>query len=298
MSKKAKQISTYVIIALGASVVLGGIFTVMFMQTFAKANVIVAAKDIVPYSGKIKQEDFTTIEIAKGDVKNFTGFVANMDDLIGKVATTAIYKGQPVKSMQFVNPEDAVSLQNIVTSEGNRGLYFNMTAANALLGDMKVGGEYDFYVVTEKKNALLGDGEKEVVIIPLQASYKVNRIYNSEDNSSVSVFIEFPEEESERYVMLKQLITEGKANLIATMPNAIHNDYFANTLTETDFIGAMLDNKGYFTSINVKEQSDVDTEITTNNDVDKNGEANNEDKKDTVNNEDKKDTTNDIEKKN
>ena len=50
MSKKAKQISTYVVIALGASVVLGGIFTVMFMQTFSKANVIVAARDIDPYS--------------------------------------------------------------------------------------------------------------------------------------------------------------------------------------------------------------------------------------------------------
>ena len=118
MSKKAKQISTYVVIALGASVVLGGIFTVMFMQTFSKANVIVAAKDITPYSGTITNEHFTTIEVAKGDLKNFTGFVSNINDLVGKVATTAIYKGQPVKDVQFVSPKDAVGLQSIVTSEG------------------------------------------------------------------------------------------------------------------------------------------------------------------------------------
>lgn len=276
MSKKAKQISTYVVIALGASVVLGGIFTVMFMQTFSKANVIVAARDIDPYSGEITVEDFTTIEVAKGDLDNFTGFVSNMNDLVGKVATTAIYQGQPVKDVQFINPEDATGIQSIVTSEGNRGMYFHMTSTDALLGDMKVGGEYDFYIVTEKENALLGEDEKESVIVPLQASYKVNKMYVSEEDGSVAVFIEFPEEESERYVMLKHLITQDKAKLIATMPNAIHEDYLANTLTETDFIGAILGDEGYFTSINIEEKSDEDTEITTNNDV------TSEDKNDTV----------------
>lgn len=289
MSKKAKQISTYVVIALGASVVLGGIFTVMFMQTFSKANVIVAAKDITPYSGTITNEHFTTIEVAKGDLDNFKDFVANKDDLIGKVATTAIYTGQPVKSVQFVSPTDALGLQSIVTAEGNRGMYLHMTATNALLGDMQVGGEYDFYIVTEKENALLGDDKKEIVIIPLQASYKINKMLQLEDNGGVAIFMEFPEEESERYIMLKHLITEGKASLMATMPNAIHEHYLANTLTETDFIGAMIDNKGYFTSINAKEEVDEDTEITTNNDVDKKDEASNVDKKDEVN---------DIEKKN
>ena len=276
MSKKAKQISTYVVIALGASVVLGGIFTVMFMQTFSKANVIVAARDIDPYSGEITVEDFTTIEVAKGDLDNFTGFVSNMNDLVGKVATTAIYQGHPVKDVQFINPEDAPGIQSIVTSEGNRGMYFHMTSTDALLGDMKVGGEYDFYIVTEKENALLGEDEKESVIVPLQASYKVNKMYVSEEDGSVAVFIEFPEEESERYVMLKHLITQDKAKLIATMPNAIHEDYLANTLTETDFIGAILGDEGYFTSINIEEKSDEDTEITTNNDV------TSEDKNDTV----------------
>lgn len=155
-------------------------------------------------------------------------------------------------------------------------MYFHMTSTDALLGDMKVGGEYDFYIVTEKENALLGEDEKESVIVPLQASYKVNKMYVSEEDGSVAVFIEFPEEESERYVMLKHLITQDKAKLIATMPNAIHEDYLANTLTETDFIGAILGDEGYFTSINIEEKSDEDTEITTNNDV------TSEDKNDTV----------------
>lgn len=274
MSKKAKQISTYVVIALGASVVLGGIFTVMFMQTFSKANVIVAARDIDPYSGEITMEDFTTIEVAKGDLDNFTGFVSNVNDLVGKVATTSIYQGQPVKDVQFVNPEDATGVQSIVTSEGNRGMYFHMTSTDALLGDMKVGGEYDFYIAAEKENPLLGADEKEAVIIPLQASYRVNKMYVSEEDGSVAVFIEFPEEESERYVMLKHLMTQDKAKLIATMPNAIHKDYIANSLTETDFIGAMLGDESYFTSINVKDESDDDTEITTSNDVKTENKAN------------------------
>lgn len=274
MSKKAKQISTYVVIALGASVVLGGIFTVMFMQTFSKANVIVAARDIDPYSGEITMEDFTTIEVAKGDLDNFTGFVSNVNDLVGKVATTSIYQGQPVKDVQFINPEDATGVQSIVTSEGNRGMYFHMTSTDALLGDMKVGGEYDFYIAAEKENPLLGADEKEAVIIPLQASYRVNKMYVSEEDGSVAVFIEFPEEESERYVMLKHLMTQDKAKLIATMPNAIHKDYIANSLTETDFIGAMLGDESYFTSINVKDESDDDTEITTSNDVKTENKAN------------------------
>lgn len=274
MSKKAKQISTYVVIALGASVVLGGIFTVMFMQTFSKANVIVAARDIDPYSGEITMEDFTTIEVAKGDLDNFTGFVSNVNDLVGKVATTSIYQGQPVKDVQFVNPEDATGVQSVVTSEGNRGMYFHMTSTDALLGDMKVGGEYDFYIAAEKENPLLGADEKEAVIIPLQASYRVNKMYVSEEDGSVAVFIEFPEEESERYVMLKHLMTQDKAKLIATMPNAIHKDYIANSLTETDFIGAMLGDESYFTSINVKDESDDDTEITTSNDVKTENKAN------------------------
>lgn len=274
MSKKAKQISTYVVIALGASVVLGGIFTVMFMQTFSKANVIVAARDIDPYSGEITMEDFTTIEVAKGDLDNFTGFVSNVNDLVGKVATTSIYQGQPVKDVQFINPEDATGVQSVVTSEGNRGMYFHMTSTDALLGDMKVGGEYDFYIAAEKENPLLGADEKEAVIIPLQASYRVNKMYVSEEDGSVAVFIEFPEEESERYVMLKHLMTQDKAKLIATMPNAIHKDYIANSLTETDFIGAMLGDESYFTSINVKDESDDDTEITTSNDVKTENKAN------------------------
>lgn len=274
MSKKAKQISSYVVIALGASVVLGGIFTVMFMQTFSKANVIVAARDIDPYSGEITMEDFTTIEVAKGDLDNFTGFVSNVNDLVGKVATTSIYQGQPVKDVQFINPEDATGVQSIVTSEGNRGMYFHMTSTDALLGDMKVGGEYDFYIAAEKENPLLGADEKEAVIIPLQASYRVNKMYVSEEDGSVAVFIEFPEEESERYVMLKHLMTQDKAKLIATMPNAIHKDYIANSLTETDFIGAMLGDESYFTSINVKDESDDDTEITTSNDVKTENKAN------------------------
>lgn len=146
MSKKAKQISTYLVIALGASLVLGGIFTVLSMQTFAKTEILVAKRDIEPYSGEILAEDFTTIEVAKGDAKNFESFINNPADLIGKVPTTAIYQGQPVKDVQFVNPEDATSLQSIVTDEKNRGLYLPVSYTNALCGDIKVGGIYDIYL--------------------------------------------------------------------------------------------------------------------------------------------------------
>lgn len=266
MSKKAKKISKYVVVSLGASLVLGGIFTVMFMQTFSKVGVVVAARDIEPYSGQILATDFKIIEVAKGDVANFKEFVGNINDIVGKVATTPIYSGQPVKSVQFISPEDAEGIQSIVTSEGNRGLYFHLSATDALLGDLKVGGEYDFYVVLDKLKEDENNKEsKEAMVVPLQSSYKVNKIIKSEDDGSVAVFIEFPEEESERYVMLKHLISQEKAKLMATMPNAIHKDYLGSNLSETEFLSIVFSGKTYFSSINAKE--DESTEITTSNDV-------------------------------
>lgn len=262
MSKKAKKISTHVVIALGASLVLGGIFTVLSMQSFSKVKVIVAARDIEPYSQALVAEDFKVIEIARGDVGNFSEFVNKSEELIGKVPTTAIFSGQPVKSIQFVNPDDAKGLQSIVTNEGNRGLYLPMTATNALLGDMKIGGEYDFYIAAEQPKPVEGNpANTETVIVPLQASYMVNKLITSEDGN-VSVFIEFPEEESERYVMLKTLLTNNKAQLIATMPNAIHEQYQANRLEYADFFGGLIKDKNFFTSVNEKflEKTDVTIE--------------------------------------
>lgn len=282
MSKKAKKISTHVVVALGASLVLGGIFTVLSMQSFSKAKVLVAARDIEPYSDAIVAEDFKVIEIAKGDIGNFKGFIANSDELIGKVPTTAIFSGQPVKDIQFVNPDDAKGLQSIVTSEGNRGLYLPMTASNALLGDMKIGGEYDLYIAAEQPKPLPNAADnKETIIVPLQSSYLVNKIITLEDGT-VNVFVEFPAEESERYVMLKTLLTDNKANLIATMPNAIHDLYTANRLEYEDFFASLLKDKSYFTSVSdkaAKNETDVVIENTEIPVVDDKTENKTEDKK-------------------
>lgn len=268
MSKKAKQISTYVVVALGASLILGGIFTVLSMQTFSKVPMIVAARDIEPYSGVITQEDFKIIEVSKGDRKNFTGFVGNANALIGKVATSTIYEGQPVKEVQFINPEDATGVQSIVTDEGNRGLYLPMTISNALQGDMKIGGEYDFYIIVENPKPLPGkEDNTESVVIPLQSSYMVNKLIAGEDGT-FNVFIEFPEEESERYIMLKHMLTNNKAVLMATMPNAIHEDYEGEKLEFTEFFGSLIKDKNYFTSVNQEgEVEDSDTEINVGNDI-------------------------------
>lgn len=277
MSKKAKKMSTHVVVALGASLALGGIFTVLSMQSFAKVNVLVAARDIEPYSASITAEDFKTIQIAKGDIGNFEGFVANANDLIGKVPATAIFSGQPVKDIQFIHPDDAKGLQSIVTDEGNRGLYLPMTAANALLGDMKMGGEYDFYIVTEKPKPVEGDpNNKELIVVPLQSSFMVNKIITSE-SGDVNVFFEFPEDESEKYVMLKSLLLSNSASLIATMPNAIHEEYKANRLDYTTFFSGLMSAKEYFTSVNDKSNSKGDApEIIVDSD-----EAKQDDKKDT-----------------
>lgn len=267
MSKKAKQISTYVVVALGASLILGGIFTVLSMQTFAKVPMVVAARDIEPYSGVIMPEDFKVIEVSKGDKKNFAGFIENSNELIGKVATSPIYEGQPVKGTQFINPDDAQGVQSIVTKEGNRGLYLPMTASNALLGDMKIGGEYDFYIVIESPKPIAGkEDNTETVIVPLQSSYMVNKLIVAEDGT-VSVFVEFPEEESERYVMLKGLLSTDKAVLMATMPNAIHEDYEGKKLTYTEFFGALMNDANYFTSVSQDNEVSSDTEINVGNNI-------------------------------
>lgn len=255
MSKKAKQISTYVVIALGASLALGGIFTVLAMQTFAKAEVLVANRDIEPYSGEITAEDFTTIEVAKGDAKNFESFVNNPAELIGKVPTTAIYQGQPVKGVQFINPDDATSLQNVVSDEKNRGIYLPVSYSNALCGDMKIGGIYDIYLSVTTPDAS-NNNKTNASIVPLQTSYKINKYILNEDGS-MYIFMEFPADESEEYVMLKRLVENGTIDVVVTMPNVIHEYYNAETLEYNEFFGALLKNPNYFTSISQVEE-DVD----------------------------------------
>lgn len=278
MSKKAKQISTHVVVALGAAVVVGGIFTVLSMRTFIKVPVVVAARDITPYSGEIVAEDFKIIEISKGDRANFANFVTDASSLVGKVATTSVYEGQPVKELQFVHPDDAKSLQNIVTKEGHRGLYLPMTLDNALVGDMKTGGVYDFYISVETPKPLPDKPDNvETTVIPLQSSYLINKMTTTEDGST-HVFMEFPEEESEKYVMLKQFLASGKAVLTATMPNAIHENYEAKSLTFTDFFGSLLSDKNYFTSVS-QEEDKAETDINVKNDMEitnKDSESNKE----------------------
>lgn len=274
MSKKAKQISTYLVIALGASLVLGGIFTVLSMQTFAKTEILVASRDIEPYSGEILAEDFTTIEVAKGDAASFESFVNNPEELIGKIPTTAIYQGQPVKEVQFVNPEDSASLQSIVTDEKNRGLYLPVSYSNALCGDMKVGGIYDIYLSVTTPNTNVNDkNSTSLTVVPLQTSYKMNKFILNEDGS-MYIFVEFPVEESEEYVMLKKLVENEDIEVVVTMPNAIHEYYDAESLEYSEFFGALLKNPNYFTSISQLENNVEDVEV--NNDVEINSTTSNE----------------------
>ena len=277
MSKKTKKVSTHILISLGSALALGGIVTILILQTFQKVPVIVAARDIEPYGEVITAEDFKTIEIAKGDINNFEGFVSKKEDLIGKVVTSSVYEGQPVKDIQFINPDESSGIQSIVSDKGNRGLYLQMTESNSLLGDMKIGGVYDFYIIVENPKPLQGkEDNTETAIVPLQSSYAVNKLISQEDGS-IDVFMEFPADESERYIMLKNMITNNKAVLVATMPNAIHEKYDGKILGYDDFFGAVMSDTKYFTSINDTKDKDIeDTKIDTENDINKSNDKSSE----------------------
>lgn len=270
MANKNKQVSSYLLIAVGSAIVLGGMLTILIMKTFAKETLVVAAKNITPYSEPLTLENFKEVQISKGDKAIFSDFVTDINSLVGKVATSQMVAGQPIKSSQFIDPEDAEQVQTIVSSENNRGVYLNMDFENALEGEVKSGGIYDFYLAIKvPKPTASNPDNKEWNVKLFQKSYMVDKIITSD--SSIKIFFEFPSKESEQYLLLKEAISKGDIKLIAVMPNPLHESYDGNELSYSEFYDKLISGEKYFSSISdVREQMKSEFTIDTNNDIDTN----------------------------
>lgn len=261
--KKSNKVSISVLVSAGTAVLLGGVITGLSMLTFSKTDLVVAVNDIVPYERELMEEDFKTIKVSKNDIKYFDGFVTNSKDLVGKIATTSIVSGQPVRPTQFINPAVADDVNSIVSDENNRGIYLNLSGHTALYGgEVKTGAILDFYLIvkvpTENKT-----GEPELRIIPFQESYTIKKM-NTTENGVNSIFFEFPKEENERYLMLQESILAGNVELVATVPNPLHEDYKGQPLDYNTFFNSLVNNPSYFTSYK-DATSDSSTNYTISN---------------------------------
>lgn len=265
---KNKKISTYVLVSFAAAVALGGILTYFTLQFYQKVDVIVVANTVEPYSRVLTKEDFKTIQVAKADKQYYDGFVTDINALVGKLPTTIITENLPVMPSQIIDPDSATDVATIVTDKKDRGVYLTLNKERALNGDVKVGSVLDFYIETSAPKPLPNDPQyEETYVVPFQKSYKVTKCIVNEDGS-VSIFFEFPMEESEKYLMLNAGIEKKTFRLLATLPNAIHDKYNdSKTLTLSDFQNTLLSNSSYFTSVSDLFDSRTDVANGTNIDI-------------------------------
>lgn len=265
---KNKKISTYVLVSFAAAVALGGILTYFTLQFYQKVDVIVVANTVEPYSRVLTKEDFKTIQVAKADKQYYDGFVTDINALVGKLPTTTITENLPVMPSQIIDPDSATDVATIVTDKKDRGVYLTLNKERALNGDVKVGSVLDFYIETSAPKPLPNDPQyEETYVVPFQKSYKVTKCIVNEDGS-VSIFFEFPMEESEKYLMLNAGIEKKTFRLLATLPNAIHDKYNdSKTLTLSDFQNTLLSNSSYFTSVSDLFDSRTDVANGTNIDI-------------------------------
>ncbi len=285
-NKKNKKMNPTITIALASGICLSGLCTYLAVQTFGTVPMLVAATDITePYSRAITAEDFVQIEVSRRDKKSFQEFEQDINSLVGKIPTTTIIKGQPVKRTQFVDPNVAEEVNTIVSDKNLRGIYLPITNSGALNGDLKSGSTVDFYLMVKTPKATSSDPEaKEWTVVPFQESYTVKKLAVNEDEE-MSVFFEFPKEESERYVLLKESLSGEDMKLIAVMPNPIHDKYDGKSLTYSEFESLLRSNPDYFKKMSdiVKNNSQNDVNITVN-DSSQNTQSNVEPVEDTVNN--------------
>lgn len=273
MSKKNKSINTYILVSAISAVGLGGILTVLTVETFGKVPVLVANSDIAPYSRAVTEEDFRIIEVSKGDKKHFANFADNkhIAQLVGKIPNSSITSGQPVKLSQFIDPDNPLEVNTIVSDGDLRGIYLPISYESALSGDMKVGSIVDFYLmVQEDKPTAQGKTEKEWIAHPFQKSYEIKKIKTNEDNSML-VFFEFPKEDSEKYLLLNQNLSDKSMYLTAVMPNPLHNSYEGTILTNTDFKTDLNEIKDYFTPMTeILQDKKSQTNMNTTNNFENN----------------------------
>lgn len=271
-NNKKNKISNSFVIGIAAATVTTGLFTFLSYQTFKTEPIIVAAKDIDAFSNTpIVAEDFKTLYISSRNKKDFEGFVDNVNSLIGTIPTTNITTNQPVKRSQFINPENAEEVQSIVSSDTNRGIYLPVASSNVLLGDLKVGSSLDLYILTTKPQPTAADPDNEItVLLPFQMSFRVEAM-KMQDETTFAIFFDFPMEESERYLMLKEMLENGSAELVATMPNSLHKEYDGSTITEEEFKELLITSPDYFTNISKANETTSNIEVT----VDTNNNAKN-----------------------
>ena len=264
MSKKKQTVNNSFVIGVSAGVVTSAIVVGLCMQIFKTEPIIVAARDLNAYSGEpLTVEDFKTIHVSSRNKSDFIDFVDNVANLVGTIPTTNIVQNQPVKRSQFINPEDAQEVQQIVSSDVNRGIYLPLSFSNVLFGDLKIGSAVDLYILTDKPSPTPEDPDNTVkVVLPFQMSFRVNKMKMLSDSEYV-VFFDYPMEESEQYIMLKELLDNGDAELIATMPNLLHKGYDGLVMTEDEFKTSLLAVPNYFSKIN-KEESKEDSDLTIN----------------------------------
>lgn len=255
--KKNTKPSNSVILGIGAAGVTTAILTTLSYQIFKTEPIIVAARDIEAFQEQpLNETDFKVIHISARNKKDFSGFADNISSLVGTIPKTDIVSNQPVKRSQFIDPNNAEEIQNVVSSQENRSLYLPVSSENVLFGDLKVGSSVDLFIKTTKPSPTVADPDNEVeVLIPFQMSFRVKKMKVLSD-SEYLIFFDFPMEESEQYIMLKELIDNDEAKLIATMPNIIHKPYDGISITYEEFKNSLLSTSNYFSKINKDDFSE------------------------------------------
>lgn len=255
--KKNTKPSNSVILGIGAAGVTTAILTTLSYQIFKTEPIVVAARDIEAFQEQpLTETDFKIIHVSSRNKKDFNGFADNISSLVGTIPKTDIASNQPVKRSQFVDPNNAEEIQNVVSSQENRSLYLPVSSENVLFGDLKVGSSVDLFIKTTKPNPTVADPDnEEEILIPFQMSFRVTKMKVLSD-SEYLVFFDFPMEESEQYIMLKELIDSDNAKIIATMPNIIHKPYDGITITNEEFKNSLLSTSNYFSKLNKEDFSE------------------------------------------
>lgn len=255
--KKNTKPSNSVILGIGAAGVTTAILTTLSYQIFKTEPIVVAARDIEAFQEQpLTETDFKIIHVSSRNKKDFNGFADSISSLVGTIPKTDIVSNQPVKRSQFIDPNNAEEIQNVVSSQENRSLYLPVSSENVLFGDLKVGSSVDLFIKTTKPNPTVADpNNEEEILIPFQMSFRVTKMKVLSD-SEYLVFFDFPMEESEQYIMLKELIDSDNAEIIATMPNIIHKPYDGITITNEEFKNSLLSTSNYFSKLNKEDFSE------------------------------------------
>lgn len=255
--KKNTKPSNSVILGIAAAGVTTAILTTLSYQIFKTEPIVVAARDIEAFQEQpLSEADFKIIHVSSRNKKDFNGFADNISSLVGTIPKTDIVSNQPVKRSQFIDPNNAEEIQNVVSSQENRSLYLPVSSENVLFGDLKVGSSVDLFIKTTKPSPTVADPDnEEEVLIPFQMSFRVTKMKVLND-SEYLIFFDFPMEESEQYIMLKELLDSDNAKLIATMPNTIHKPYNGVTITSEEFKNSLLATSNYFSKLNKDDFSE------------------------------------------